>query len=71
MPQRISVENMENMQKVLNLEVGGLIGIGATQSISIITLEKDQFSPGDDIVVNIDCDNSKCRKPVKEFKLKV
>ena len=27
--------------------------------------------PGEDIVVNISCDNSKCRKPVKEFKLKV
>ena len=68
MPQR---QPIENIQKVLSLEVGGIIGVGATQSISHITLEKDQLSPGEDIVANIDCDNSKCRKPDKEFKLKV
>ena len=27
--------------------------------------------PGEEIVVNINCDNLNCRKPVKEFKMKV
>ena len=36
-----------------------------------ITLEKDLYWPGEDIVVRIDCDNSKCSKAVKNFKVKL
>lgn len=42
-----------------------------SQSVLRVTLEKDQYEPGQEIVVNIDCDNTQCRKPVKKFKLKV
>ena len=42
-----------------------------TESVSQITLEKDQFYPGEEIVVKIDCDNTKCAKSVKNFKIKL
>lgn len=42
---------LTQIEKTLTLKVGGFIGMAATESISVITLEKDQFYPGEDIVV--------------------
>ena len=42
-----------------------------TESISTITLEKDQFYPGEDVVVQLACDNTKCIKSIKWFKIKI
>lgn len=60
-----------NIEKTLRLKVGGFIGMSKTESVSKITLEKDQLCPGEEIVVRVDCDNSKCSKAVKNFKLKL
>ena len=66
-----SREPILNIQKALNLEVGGFIGVGKTKSENKITLAKDMYFPGEEIVVNIDCDNSNCSKSVKNFKVKL
>ena len=66
-----SREPIVNIEKTLNLNVGGFIGVGKTKSVNKITLAKDLYCPGEDIVVNIDCDNSKCSKAVKNFKVKL
>ena len=42
-----------------------------TTSLTKITLAKDQYYPGEEIVVHIDCDNTKCAKAVKNFKVKL
>ena len=60
-----------NIQKSLECKVGGFLGMGKKESISQITLDKDQFFPGETINVKILCDNSKCSKAVKEFKSKI
>ena len=66
-----SREPIVNIEKTLSLNVGGFIGVGKTKSVNKITLAKDLYFPGEDIVVNIDCDNSKCSKSVKNFKVKL
>lgn len=47
------------------------MGIAKTESSAQITIEKDQYFPGEEIRVTIDCDNSKCRKPIEGFKIKI
>ena len=60
-----------NIQKTLDLKVGGFLGVGKSESITKITLEKDQFYPDEDIVVKLNCDNTKCSKAVKNMKVKL
>ena len=60
-----------NISKSLECKVGGFLGIGKKESTSRITLDKDQFFPGETIYVKIQCDNSKCSKAVKGFKSKI
>ena len=45
--------------------------MGKKESISRVTLDKDQFFPGETINVRIQCDNSKCSKAIKGFKSKI
>mmetsp|Transcript_3707 Transcript_3707/g.4238 ORF Transcript_3707/g.4238 Transcript_3707/m.4238 type:complete len:109 (+) Transcript_3707:904-1230(+) len=45
--------------------------MGASRSTSVCTLEKDVYGVGDTIRVRISCDNTRCKKPVKGFKLKL
>ena len=62
---------MFNIQKTLSVKVGGFAGLAKTESVSTITVEKDQYFPGEEMVVKISCDNSQCYKAVKGFKVKV
>ena len=50
---------------------GGFLGIGATTSFSTIKFEQNEYFAGDQAKVKFICDNSKCKKPVKHFKLKL
>ena len=59
------------IQKDLNLAIGGFMGMAVTESNSHITVEKDQFYPGEEIKVKIECDNTKCKRDVKFFKIKI
>ena len=61
----------EALQKTFTSKVGGLGGLGASEATSVITLEKLVFAPGEAIRVNIDHDNSSCKKAVKSFKIKL
>ena len=33
-----------------------------------MTIDKDQYYPGEDMIIRVNCNNSKCKKPVIEFK---
>ena len=55
----------------MDSKVGGFMGFGKSLSTSKITLEKDVYSVGESIKVNIICDNSQCKKDIDGFKLKL
>ena len=57
--------------KTFKSKVGGIGGLGASEATSVIRLDKLVFAPGEKIRVNIDHDNSTCKKPVKSFKIKL
>ena len=56
------------------MKIGGL-KLGkkflASESKAVISLEKESYAPGEKIKVHFDVDNSKCRKAVKNFKIKL
>ena len=47
------------------------MGLGATNSVSEIFFEKNEFYLGEKAKVRIMCDNSQCSNPVKYFKFKL
>ena len=47
------------------------MGMGKSESHTEFTFEKNEFFPGEDAKVKVECDNSKCSKAVKSFKFKV
>ena len=60
-----------NLSKTITAKVGGVAGLGASQARATISLEKLCFAPGEEIKVKFDMDNSKCKKPIKSFKVKL
>ena len=61
----------DGLSKTITAKVGGVAGLGSSQATAIISLEKLTFAPGEQIIVKFDMDNSKCKKPVKSFKIKL
>ena len=59
------------LSKQLDIKAGGVAGIASTTSRAVIALEKTCFRPGESININIDIDNSACKKAVKSFKTKL
>jgi hypothetical protein len=55
----------------LRNRIGGFLGIGATECVSEIFFDRNAYNIGDIARVRIICDNSRCKKAVKEFKLKL
>ena len=60
-----------SLTKALNVKVGGVAGLGASDATAIISLEKLRFCAGETIKVHIDMDNSNCKKAVKSYKVKL
>jgi hypothetical protein len=60
-----------NLSKTLTSKVGGIAGLGSSEAKAIISLDKDTFAPGESVAINIDLDNSECKKAVKRFKIKL
>ena len=63
-------ENPE-LSKSVTVQVGGVAGLGSTPSTARITIEKLRFAPGETIKVNFNVDNTKCKKAIKSFKIKL
>ena len=59
------------MEKTVKSKVGGVAGLGASESNTTVTLEKHTYAPGEKVVVRIDHDNTTCKKAVKSFKIKL
>lgn len=49
----------------------GLRLFGSTEVICDIKVDRNWFYPQENIDLELDCDNSKCSKAVKSFKLKL
>ena len=60
-----------NLSRTLTNKIGGIAGLGSSEAKSVISLEKTRFFPGEKIKVKFDMDNSRCKKPVKSFKIKL
>ena len=60
-----------NLRQVLLQKVGGFMGIASDQVVTRIYFDKNIYQPGETIKVAIECDNSKCSKPITSFKLKL
>ena len=56
---------------MLKVSVGGMAGLGASEASAVISLDKNRFAPGEQIRVDIDMDNSTCKKAVKSYKCKL
>ena len=52
-------------------KVGGVAGLGSSQAKAEIILPKRTYRAGEVMTINIDMDNSKCKKKVKNFKIKM
>ena len=51
--------------------VGGFLGFGKTQAQTSIIFDRSNYIIGQTASVRIICDNSRCAKAVKEFKIKI
>ena len=51
--------------------MGGLAGLGSSEAKAEISLLKKTFAVGEVMQVNVLMDNSKCKKAVKSFKIKL
>ena len=60
-----------NLQQSMTHEIGGLLGLGATKFSAEVLFEKNEFYSNDKLRLRVTCDNSECRKAVKEFKIKL
>ena len=63
----------EPIEKTLNMElkIGGFIGIGRKPCTAQVTFDRDQYCPGEQVRVKLSCDNSRCKKDVEAFKIKL
>ena len=60
-----------NDKKIIISEVGGLFGVMSDKCVTEIFMTQNTFYWGDKIKIRLDCDNSKCTKPVFNFKAKI
>ena len=60
-----------DLKFVLKNSIGGFLGLGATNSVSEIFFDKNEYYLGEKAKVRIVCDNSQCDNPVKYFKFKL
>ena len=60
-----------DIRATLENKVGGFLGMGTTQCFTEMFFDRNEYHLGEVAHVKIICDNSKCKKAVKEFKLKL
>ena len=58
-------------EKSLQAKVGGFCCFGKTPCFIKAALNKDQYKPGDQVQVKLNCDNSQCLRDVVSFKIKL
>jgi hypothetical protein len=51
--------------------VGGYFGIGTSMSRTEFMIESNTFSPGEQIPITLQCNNTECKDTVKNFKFKL
>jgi len=51
--------------------VGGFLGLGKSESVNSVVLEKDTYTVGEKIKLKIVSDNYECKKAIKGFKFKL
>lgn len=59
------------MKQTIKAEIGGVFGFGSDTCITDVYVEQNEYFLGERATVRIVCNNNKCGKDVKSFKLKV
>lgn len=62
---------MLNLQLEIKRSVGGFLGMGKTEFTAMMTFSKNEYYVGEQAQVRIKCDNSKCEKDIRNFKMKL
>lgn len=57
----------QQLTQQLKCKIGGVVGLGSSEATANISLTKNIFAANEEILVNINIDNSKCKKPVKNI----
>lgn len=57
--------------RTIQQKVGGVFGLGAGETKTTIKFEKNIYFPGDRVRVTFECNNTKCSKAVRAFKVKL
>ena len=68
---QLVIPQVQELKAVIQTKVGGVFGLGGSQSITNVVFDKQQYYPGEKVEVKLDCDNSKCSSAVKSFKIKL
>lgn len=48
-----------------------MVGLGSSEATAVIELEKKTYQAGEEMVVKVDMNNSKCKKPVQNIQVKL
>lgn len=67
---RIPVPTMNYQNRIIS-KVGGLMGLGASQCLTDVIFDRNQYYTGETCNVRIICDNSTSSVAVKSFKIKL
>lgn len=59
------------MSQKIEVKIGGVMGFGASKSVTDVWITQNQFYPGEQIRVVLKCDNSKVKYEIRNFKFKL
>jgi len=62
---------VKNLSEKMTHNIGGLLGLGATKFSAEVVFEKNEFTSDEKLKLRIHCDNTDCKKDVKELKMKL
>lgn len=60
-----------NLTQTMQHSVGGFFGMGKTAFCAHVTFERIEFYANQRLSLTMNCDNSKCSKKIKSFKIKL
>ena len=61
----------KNLKKAIYAEIGGIFGFGSSKFTADVTFPKNQYYTNEILRANLSCDNSNCKKSVKETKINI
>ena len=71
MQERNASVRVQPLMQSMTVKIGGLGGLGSSEAKADISLDRVSFAAGETINVNALLNNSKCKKAVKNLKVKL